>query len=59
VVNAVDIKPVTEPSEKVLELWRNASAVCFDVDCTITNSDALDMLAEFMNAGEEVAKLTN
>jgi hypothetical protein len=25
--------PVTEPTERVLKLWREANAVCFDVDC--------------------------
>lgn len=34
-------------------------AVCFDVDCTITVNDTLDLLAEFMGVGEEVAALTH
>jgi hypothetical protein len=28
--------PVTEPTERVLKLWREANAVCFDVDCKFT-----------------------
>lgn len=35
------------------------NAVCFDVDCTITVNDTLDLLAEFMGVGEAVATLTN
>lgn len=35
------------------------NAVCFDVDCTITVNDTLDLLAEFMGVGEAVAALTN
>eukprot|EP01026_Neomeris_dumetosa_P006167 TRINITY_DN1194_c0_g1_i4.p1 TRINITY_DN1194_c0_g1~~TRINITY_DN1194_c0_g1_i4.p1 ORF type:complete len:652 (+),score=126.25 TRINITY_DN1194_c0_g1_i4:73-2028(+) len=59
VSNSVGVVPCTEPSEQALQLWRGASAVCFDVDCTITNSDALDMLADYMGAGEEVSRLTD
>lgn len=33
--------------------------MCFDVDCTITVNDTLDLLAEFMGVGEEVAALTH
>lgn len=25
--------PITEPTERVLKLWREANCVCFDVDC--------------------------
>lgn len=34
-------------------------AVCFDVDCTITVNDSLDLLAEFMGKKEEVQAITN
>jgi len=33
--------------------------VCFDVDCTVTVNDSLDLLATFMGVGKEVAELTN
>lgn len=33
--------------------------MCFDVDCTITKNDSLDLLAEFMGVGDAVAKVTN
>lgn len=42
------------PSHKFVQ-----DAVCFDVDCTITVNDTLDLLAEFMGVGEEVAALTH
>lgn len=105
----------TQPSERVLQLWQSASAVCFDVDCeslmlllsvpavltggrnhavrgiaglcaqppllrlrptlhhcpihlttaallgagTVAANDQLDLLAEWMGVGEQVAALTN
>ncbi|KAI8466342.1 MAG: NAD-dependent glycerol-3-phosphate dehydrogenase N-terminus-domain-containing protein [Monoraphidium minutum] len=48
-----------EPTERVLKLWRSCNAVCFDVDCTITVNDSLDLLAEFMGVGERVAEVTS
>jgi glycerol-3-phosphate dehydrogenase (NAD+) len=35
----------------VLHLWRNAQAVCFDVDCTVAAADSLDLLAEHLGIG--------
>ena len=32
--------------------------MCFDVDCTVTVNDTLDLLAEHMGVGEAVADLT-
>ena len=34
-------------------------AVCFDVDCTCTVNDSLDLLAEFMGVGSSVASITS
>eukprot|EP00887_Chlorella_sp_A99_P008019 scaffold12.g8019.t1 len=51
--------PKSEPSERVLRLWRAANCVCFDVDCTVAVNDQLDLLAEFMGAGEACARVTN
>ena len=45
--------------EQVLRLWQQAQAVCFDVDCTVTNGDALDDLGEFLGVGDKVRDLTN
>mmetsp|Transcript_10842 Transcript_10842/g.31543 ORF Transcript_10842/g.31543 Transcript_10842/m.31543 type:complete len:342 (-) Transcript_10842:61-1086(-) len=35
-----------------------ADAVCFDVDSTVINEEGIDVLADFLGKGEEVAKLT-
>ncbi|KAF6254612.1 HAD-like domain-containing protein [Scenedesmus sp. NREL 46B-D3] len=51
--------PRLQPTERVLKLWRKANAVCFDVDCTVTVNDSLDLLAEFMGCGDLVAAVTN
>eukprot|EP00199_Chlamydomonas_sp_CCMP681_P002344 CAMPEP_0119107598 /NCGR_PEP_ID=MMETSP1180-20130426/11493_1 /TAXON_ID=3052 ORGANISM="Chlamydomonas cf sp, Strain CCMP681" /NCGR_SAMPLE_ID=MMETSP1180 /ASSEMBLY_ACC=CAM_ASM_000741 /LENGTH=420 /DNA_ID=CAMNT_0007093113 /DNA_START=27 /DNA_END=1285 /DNA_ORIENTATION=+ len=50
--------PKTEPPESVMARFRSADAVCFDVDCTITLNDSLDLLAEFMGVAEQVVNLT-
>ncbi|GLC44857.1 hypothetical protein PLESTM_001654900, partial [Pleodorina starrii] len=49
----------TEPTDRVLSIWRRVDAVCFDVDCTITVNDSLDLLAEFMGVKEPVEALTH
>jgi phosphoserine phosphatase len=36
-----------------------ADAVCFDVDSTVINEEGIDVLAEFLGKGEEVAALTS
>jgi glycerol-3-phosphate dehydrogenase (NAD+) len=51
--------PRSKPPGNILRLWRNAHAVCFDVDCTVAINDSLDLLAEYMGVGKEVAELTN
>jgi len=35
-----------------------ADAVCFDVDSTVINEEGIDVLAEYLGKGEEVAALT-
>jgi phosphoserine phosphatase len=35
-----------------------ADAVCFDVDSTVINEEGIDVLAEFLGKGDEVAALT-
>uniref|UniRef100_A0A515EIS9 Glycerol-3-phosphate dehydrogenase [NAD(+)] n=1 Tax=Dunaliella salina TaxID=3046 RepID=A0A515EIS9_DUNSA len=52
------VAPNTEASEHVLQTWRTADCVCFDVGCTITRADGLDLLAEFMGVKDEVFALT-
>lgn len=51
--------PHLVPSDRVLKLWRTAQAVCFDIDCTVAKNDQLDLLADFMGVGEQVAAITN
>ncbi|XP_073124374.1 phosphoserine phosphatase, chloroplastic-like isoform X2 [Henckelia pumila] len=48
----------TLPSNKILEVWRNANAVCFDVDSTVCLDEGIDELAEFCGAGKAVADWT-
>ncbi|KAI3440572.1 O-phosphoserine phosphohydrolase [Psidium guajava] len=48
----------TLPSKEVLDLWRNADAVCFDVDSTVCVDEGIDELAEFCGAGKAVAEWT-
>ena len=43
------------PIEQCLKIWRNADAVCLDVDSTVITSEGLDDLAEHCGKGEEVA----
>ncbi|KAK9121268.1 hypothetical protein Syun_018885 [Stephania yunnanensis] len=49
----------TCPSKEVLEGWRNADAVCFDVDSTVCLDEGIDELAEFCGAGQAVAEWTS
>ncbi|XP_068654455.1 phosphoserine phosphatase, chloroplastic isoform X2 [Aristolochia californica] len=46
------------PNREVLEKWRNADAVCFDVDSTVCLDEGIDELAEFCGAGKAVAEWT-
>ncbi|XP_072972154.1 phosphoserine phosphatase, chloroplastic [Typha angustifolia] len=48
----------TFPSEDVLEIWRSADAVCFDVDSTVCLDEGIDELADFCGAGKAVAEWT-
>lgn len=48
----------TLPSKEVLETWRSADAVCFDVDSTVCLDEGIDELAEFCGAGKAVAEWT-
>ena len=36
------------------EVWREADAVCFDVDSTVIQVEGIDELASFMGVAEEV-----
>nr|CAD7461065.1 unnamed protein product [Timema tahoe] len=43
--------------EEVQVLWKNADAICFDVDSTIIQDEAIDELAKFCGRGADVAKI--
>ena len=38
-----------------IEVWRRANAVCFDVDSTLIQDEAIDKLAEYCGVGAQVA----
>lgn len=42
---------------KLKQLWIDADCVCFDVDSTICQNEAIDELAEFCGAGAKVQEL--
>jgi phosphoserine phosphatase len=44
--------------ETALESLVQSDCVCFDVDSTVINEEGIDVLAEFLGKGEEVASLT-
>uniref|UniRef100_A0A383WPI7 phosphoserine phosphatase n=1 Tax=Tetradesmus obliquus TaxID=3088 RepID=A0A383WPI7_TETOB len=46
------------PSPEVLDLWRNAQAVCFDVDSTFCSDESIDEIAAYLGVGDQVAALT-
>jgi HAD superfamily phosphoserine phosphatase-like hydrolase len=52
------ILPNANPTQQVLESWRAADAVCFDVDSTFCEDESIDELAAFLGVGEAVAALT-
>ena len=49
----------TKPESRTKQIWRNADAVCFDVDSTVCRDEAIDELAKFLGKGEEVSACTN
>ena len=46
------------PNEEVVEFFKRAEAVAFDVDSTVCEDEGIDELAEFAGAGEAVAAIT-
>ena len=43
--------------DKARAIWRNADAVCFDVDSTVCVDEGIDELAAFMGVGDKVAAM--
>ncbi|KAJ9582312.1 hypothetical protein L9F63_003348, partial [Diploptera punctata] len=52
------IKKMAAGEEAVRAIWKMADAVCFDVDSTVIQEEALDELAKFCGKGDEVVRLT-
>jgi len=44
-------------ADAVKALWREVDAVCFDVDSTVIQEEAIDEVAKFCNKGLEVKQL--
>jgi phosphoserine phosphatase len=45
-------------SPDIHALWRNAQAVCFDIDSTVCLDEGIDVLAAHAGVGEQVAEMT-
>lgn len=48
---------VMSSESNIREVWRQADAVCFDVDSTVITEEGIDELAKFCGKGDEVKKL--
>lgn len=46
-------------ADVIKALWRDVDAVCFDVDSTVIQEEAIDEVAKFCGKGLEVQKLTS
>jgi len=63
-MNRHSSSPKTQPpatmsrQERTRWMWRHADAVCFDVDSTVCEDEAIDELAKYLGCGEEVAHFT-
>ena len=49
---ATQVSKMTEETSR--EIWREADAVCFDVDSTVIRIEGIDELASFLGVAEEV-----
>lgn len=54
--NLIPLNETTE--ERVRRIWKNADCVCFDVDSTVCQDEAIDELASYLGVGEAVAAVT-
>ena len=45
------------PIETAKLIFKNAEAICFDVDSTVCVGEAIDEFASFLGVGEQVANL--
>jgi phosphoserine phosphatase len=44
--------------EHITAIWKNADAVCFDVDSTVIENEAIDEIAAFCGKSEQVKEMT-
>ncbi|CAB3406688.1 unnamed protein product [Caenorhabditis bovis] len=58
VTRSVAISPNKSHEEETKRVWRNAEAVCFDVDSTVCQDEGIDELAAYLGCGEAVANVT-
>lgn len=49
---------IKQTEEQVRKVWTEADCVCFDVDSTVCQNEAIDELANFVGAGAQVERLT-
>lgn len=59
--NAGVEKPTSEKDKndaRAKEIWRNADAVCFDVDSTLCCDEIIDELAKYLDCYEEIVSFT-
>lgn len=58
-MSSLDTQIIDEtPLERTKRIWRNADAVCFDIDSTVCQDEAIDELAAYLGVGEAVANVT-
>jgi len=50
--------PNLSNKERAVLTWRQADAVCFDVDSTVIQDEGLDQIAEFCGVGDKVKEMT-
>lgn len=57
-VRGASAPPASSQRDDVIDAWRRADAVCFDVDSTVTPVEGIDELAKFAGVGQQVAEWT-
>lgn len=50
-------KKMSSTNDDIRYVWRHCDAVCFDVDSTVCQDEAIDELAEFCGVGQQVAEV--
>ncbi|KAG1714286.1 Phosphoserine phosphatase [Nymphon striatum] len=58
VPNITTMDVLDRVSEELVEIWKNADAVCFDVDSTVCKDEGIDELAKYCEVHELVSQMT-